>query len=235
MRTCYGSPLHITAETVAGLWLGARVLGMAEAFRAADAFLLSSVLPHFHAALTVLAACGPVSCMPPAILGELVNRCLTSAAGRFEWHDRLHDLPPDMFACLIRTALEANSRLKTLLETAVGRYLAHRAVSGVSTQREHFIVVSESAGRLSDIDAAADVFTALEPLMAEVGDGTAQTDLCEALCDVGLWECLPHDVIARAFQACIVPYKYIAIAALAENRQLRKVHDLLADEVGGWC
>ena len=62
-------------------------------------------------------------------------------------------------------------------------------------------------------------------------DHAARSDVCTSMIPTGLWACLPHYALEHAFKAGIVPDRFLTLALLEENRQLRAVHDRLADQV----
>jgi hypothetical protein len=231
-RFCYGFDVYLDTDNVAYLYAGCRFLGMPDLEKKTELFLVNYVLRDAQKAAVVLAAATGIVYQSESVMIDLVGRCINAVAARFGALPELCALPPDCFACIVRSARSMEAAKETL-EAAVVRYLHGKLSDGgkaLALSPSAFLDVVGAAGRFDSMRHCDEVYAPLELLLAQASEDDA-ADVCSRLQELGFWTCLPHSSIERAFHCKRVPVRFTAEALMAENRHLLRLNDELSSHI----
>lgn len=256
-RYCYGFDLALNPDSIAHIFCGARYLRMPELEETTERYMLEEVLPTPAAAARVLRYATQIAYQDETVMVDVVGRCINGVAAAFGSMTSLsdlHELPPDCFACIIRTAAELGQERaadtssqrgspgraaagrkssKRALEEAVVHYLRARmtmAHSDDAPNVEQLTEVLSSAGKVAGQEHASHIFSVLELLLDRL-DAEQAEELCFALHGIGFWNWLSHDVLERVYADRRIPDRYCTVALMAENRRLLAANKELEERV----
>lgn len=185
------------------------------------------------------------------------NACF-SLPLKFSNVPELNELPPDCFACVLRTARELGAasseavaaaspsrrsaapptrrdpaELKIALEEAAVQYIRARLTTSTTEAGltgTQLQEVLQAPGPMDRMEYAGEVYSVVEVMLDRLTQEQVE-DVCFALHGMGFWVWLSHDVLERAYADRRVPDRYCTVALMAENRRLLSYNSELETRV----